>query len=186
MAVPSLPYSLVDALGEFDLSSGSLRDLLRGGANVPDSTTNASVPSSGTISLSQLAGASDADLAYSGATHSSNSASGHTLTFTLSADGTWDGTSSINGLVASGNWIDPTSEASDCAVTATFISESTFTGTPAHTGTFGSSLALTSDRAWSQTVASDPADASTLVFDLDFTINGNALGSTQRVTLNVG
>lgn len=186
MAVPSLPFSLITALGEFDLSSGSLRDLLKGGSHVPDSTTNASVPASGTISLSQLAGATDANLDYTGATHSSSSAAGHTITFTLSADGSWDATSSNTGLVASGNWIDPTSEASDCAVTATLISESTFTGTPAHTGTFGSSLALTSDRAWSQTVASDPADASTLVFDLDFTINGNALGSTQRVTLNVG
>ena len=120
-------------------------------------------------------------------THSSGSASGHTVTLTLNTNGTFSVVSSINGTVASGNWLFPPGAASsDYAVTATLVSESTFTGTPAHTGTFGSSLNLGTARAWAQTVAGDPADASTLVFDLDFTWNGGAKGHTVRVSLTVG
>lgn len=187
MAVPSLPFSLSDVASEFDglTPPYSLRDFLRGGANVPDSTTNSGVPSSGTLSLSNLAGASDADLALSGQTFSSASSSAHTITLTLNTNGTYSVTDSVNGSVASGNWIDPTSEASDCAVTATFVSEDTPFSGPQHTGTFGSSLALTSARSWTQTVGGDPDGPNSVVFDLDFTINGNALGGTQRVTLTV-
>lgn len=117
--------------------------------------------------------------------NSSNSA-GHTLTFTLKTDGTWTAIDDVTGSEGSGNWLWPPGAASgDYAVTATLVSESTFTGTPAHTGTFGSSLALSSDRAWTQTVASDPADPSTLVIDLDFTWKGGAKGHTVRVSFTV-
>jgi hypothetical protein len=120
-------------------------------------------------------------------THSSSNASSHTLTLTLNTDGTFNVDDSLNGSVATGNWLWPPGAASsDYAVTATLVSESTFTGTPAHTGTFGSSLNLGTARAWAQTVAGDPADASTLVFDLDFTWNGGAKGHTVRVDLTVG
>lgn len=58
MAVPSLPFSLSEVMGEFGAdSSPSLRDYLRGGAYVPNTGANSGVPASGTISLSDLAGA---------------------------------------------------------------------------------------------------------------------------------
>lgn len=120
-------------------------------------------------------------------THSSTSSGTHTVTVTLNTDGTFDIDSTANGSVATGNWLFPPGAAnSDYAVTATLVSESTFTGTPSHTGTFGSSLNLGTARSWTQTVAADPADASTLVFDLDFTWNGGAKGHTVRVDLTVG
>lgn len=120
-------------------------------------------------------------------TYSSGSSATHTVSFTLNSDGTYEVESTVNGAIDNGRWLlPPGAVPSDYAVTATLISESTFTGSPAHTGTFGSSLSLTSNRTWTQTVASDPADASTLVFDLNFTRSGSSFGGTIRIDLTVG
>jgi hypothetical protein len=119
--------------------------------------------------------------------HSSSSSSAHTLTLTLNTDGTFDVDDSVNGSVATGNWLWPPGAASsDYAVTATFVSEDPgLGGGGTYTGTFGSSLNLGTARSWSQTVGSDPDDPRNVVFDLDFTWNGGAKGHTVRVTLTV-
>ena len=117
-------------------------------------------------------------------TLSNSSASAHTVSFELQPGGTWAAKSNANGVFASGNWILQTQRADRCAVTATFISEDPgFGGGGTYTGTFGSSLALTSLRTWTQEVGSDPDVSRNVVFDLDFTIDGNPLGDTVRITL---
>lgn len=117
-------------------------------------------------------------------TLSNSSASAHTVSFELQAGGTWAAKSNVNGVFASGNWILQTQRAARCAVTATFISEDPgFGGGGTYTGTFGSSLALTSTRTWTQQVGADPDVSRNVVFDLDFTIDGNPLGDTVRITL---
>lgn len=117
-------------------------------------------------------------------TLSNSSASAHTVSFELQPGGTWAAKSSVNGVFASGNWILQTQRADRCAVTATFISEDPgFGGGGTYTGTFGSSLALTSLRTWTQQVGADPDVSRNVVFDLDFTIDGNPLGDTVRITL---
>lgn len=117
-------------------------------------------------------------------TLSNSSASAHTVSFELQAGGTWAAKSDVNGVFASGNWILQTQRADRCAVTATYVSDDPGLGvSPRYTGTFGSSLALTSLRTWTVEVGSDPDGPSNVVFDLDFTIDGNPLGDTVRITL---
>ncbi|MEO1187748.1 MAG: hypothetical protein AAFW60_01650 [Pseudomonadota bacterium] len=123
-------------------------------------------------------------LLFVGQTLSDGNSAASTTTFTIAADGTWSASNSQTGAIASGSWINQVDKAGDCAVTATYVSDDPALGTPPrYTGTFGSSLALTSDRSWTVSVFSDPDGPSNVVFDLDFTINGNPLGATQRVTL---
>lgn len=110
-----------------------------------------------------------------------SNAATHTLTFQLKTDGTYTVDDSLDGNVATGNWLYPPGAASsDYAVTATSVSD---TGPGTTTGTFGSSLDLGTARSWSRSALSDPADSGILVFDLDFTWNGGAKGHTVRVTL---
>lgn len=119
-------------------------------------------------------------------TFSEDQAASHTLTLTLNTDGTYTVSDSVGGTNATGNWILQTQRAARCAVTATFVSEDPgFGGGGTYTGTFGSSLALTSARSWSQTVGADPDALRNVVFDLDFTIDGNPFGPTARITLEV-
>ena len=62
MPVSSLPFSLSDVASEFGVSAPySLADFYRGGSNVGQNVANSSVPESGSISLSDFAGASGAD-----------------------------------------------------------------------------------------------------------------------------
>ena len=54
------PISLSDIAGEFNVSPPyKLSDFYRGGANVPDITENASIPTSGQINLADFYGASN-------------------------------------------------------------------------------------------------------------------------------
>jgi hypothetical protein len=137
------------------------------------------------MSLLLLAGMLGPSIAMSDTeSFSEANAATHTLTFQLNTDGTYTVDDSVDGNVATGNWLWPPGAASsDYAVTATSVSD---TGLGTTTGTFGSSLSLGSNRSWSRSALSDPAGDGILVFDLDFTWNGGAKGHTVRVTLTAG
>lgn len=161
MVLPtSGPLSLDDIQTEFGGTNPiSLSEYYAGGANVPSGTsgTNGPVPSSGTISISDFYGTSNVVYRLDSATYQDFAISPDDarVTYTVGSDGTLLVTDATFGTIASYNWITPTTGSTTHYVRATLTS-GTFSS-----GTTGSWLALTTNRAWVTEVTSSFGTKST-------------------------
>jgi hypothetical protein len=100
------------------------------------------------------------------------------VTFTVGSGGTVTAVGDIAGSLDSYNWIDPTTGSTTHYVRATLTS-GTFSS-----GTAGSWLALTSDRAWYVGVSSQIAKSATATFEIATDAGGTNIVASGTVTLS--
>jgi hypothetical protein len=148
MALPtSGALSLNDIKGEFGgPTSPSLGDYYAGGSYVPAGTTgtNGAVPSSGTISISNFYGTSNAIIAFESYNLSAFELDPNDATcyYQINSNGSVYGTVGGTPFDLLEQWVTPTSQASNYEVFAT-LNSGTLSG-----GTTGSWLSLGTTRDW--------------------------------------
>lgn len=176
MALPDNgQISLLDIVGEFGGSGNhALTEYYRGGLFVPDTSANAGVPTSGQIAITDFYGAENAAPAsYSIPAGTYNeSLPGFDLagvTITFFANGTWQASTFFGGIVATGNWVTPTSAANGTQYIRADPTLGTFSS-----GTTGTDLQLNTGRSWLVQVG--PSSTKTCV--ATFTIKDGPGGST--------
>lgn len=154
MALPSSgPLTLADIQTEFGGSPpASLSEYYAGGAYVPSGTsgTYGAVPSSGEISVRNFYGTSAVVISVTDQTVQDATGGGSSANteYRVAADGKVYSRTGSGSYTEIETWCTPTGEASNYEVLVTVTTGSLSSGTA------GSWLALTSDRAWTRTAAS--------------------------------
>lgn len=136
----------------------------------------AGVPASGAISFSDFYGKSAEAVSISNLTVSASGSPTQTATYTLESDGDVITTTTDFGSFDQGDWITPKAAApSDYQVRATVTSGDLSSGTA------GSWLALTSNRSWSRSRATEGSD--TCVLTIEIRKGTGSVLATATITL---
>ena len=180
MTLPnSGPLSISDLQGEFGgpAAPRNLLDYYRGGAYVPDTAQNASIPTSGAITLPDDFYGTAAQ-AFNGPTGQASSFNGlngpANATFIINSDGTTSATTNPSGTENTPDWAIPAfaGVGNDYEVRATVQSGST-----PSTGTVNSWLALSSNRSWSNQTNSNELRTTQLLMEIRPAGGGSTLSS---------
>lgn len=157
-------------------ASDKFSEYYRGGTYVPDTTPNASIPTSGTIKVSDFYSSSNAVVTCPNKSYTKVDLKTATASVTLHANKTITG---VDGT--SGSWGNSEIVASDWDVRATVTGDTAFAS-----GTFNTWLAMTVDHTWS-VGASSPAGPPLehhVVITFQFRDLNNKIWDTATVDLN--
>lgn len=179
--------SILDIVGEFGGSgSHSLTEYYRGGAFVPNISENSSIPTSGTISLTDFYGATATPpitVTITNRTLTDGTASGGStalVSYSLQSNGQLEVTEQDATTNVSGEWASPTG----AGVGNDFEVRVTTTGDGLTSGPTGSWISLGTTRTWTNTASGGGSKSTTLTVQIRDSFS-QTIQDTASVTLSV-